>query len=202
MFGLLTLGSSFVPGLFSPFEQTGSIVQPVFAEDPTALQAPGSSPNSEKRAAPPSVSPEQDRLAQSIGETTMSPFCPGRTLSSCPSPQARELRDQIREWLAQGYSESGVRNQLRIIYGEEVRGTPPNGGWLGDLGWYAPFAFVLASLALVAMKVRSMARERRTTAQLKGGVPERGAPVQENGAEPSPETLAFVSRELDARIRR
>ncbi|MFN8392399.1 MAG: cytochrome c-type biogenesis protein CcmH [Bdellovibrionota bacterium] len=96
-----------------------------------------------------------ERSAQEISETMMSPFCPGRTISSCPSPQARELRTQIFQWLQQGYSEEAVRNQLRTIYGEDVKGEPDKEGF-GLVGWFAPLIFVLLALLLVVWKLRKM----------------------------------------------
>jgi len=102
--------------------------------------------------------PPPDKLeleAQAISETSMSPFCPGRTISSCPSPQARELRGQIHTWLQQGYSPEAVKNQLLLIYGEDVRGTPQTEGF-GIVGWTMPAVFVILSLALVFIKLRKM----------------------------------------------
>src|SRR5690606_7766162 len=43
---------------------------------------------------------EQSRRAAEIYKTTMSPFCPGRTIDACPSPYATEWRDDIRQWVA------------------------------------------------------------------------------------------------------
>lgn len=83
-----------------------------------------------------------EKLTQEISETTMSPYCPGRTISSCPSIQARELREQIYDWFAQGYSRKAVMNQLFTIYGEEVRGMPKTVGF-GRMAWIAPGLFVL-----------------------------------------------------------
>ena len=102
---------------------------------------------------------EMDRLAQELRETSMSPFCPGRTISSCPSSEARDLRHQIRTWLEQGYTPDAVRNQLLVIYGEDVRGTPQGEGF-GIVGWVAPAVFVLLSVALVLIKLRRMKRDQ------------------------------------------
>ncbi len=111
------------------------------------------------------MSPEQlETAAQAISETSMSPFCPGRTISSCPSPQARDLRGQIHTWLSQGYSEEAVRNQLLLIYGEDVRGTPQSEGF-GLVGWTMPAVFVLLSVALLFLKLRRMKSEKRPPEQ-------------------------------------
>ncbi len=107
---------------------------------------------------PQTSAADLDKLAQEISETTMSPFCPGRTISSCPSPQARELRGQIHTWLNSGYSPDAVRNQLFTIYGEDVRGTPESEGF-GLVGWFAPAVFVILSLAIIFRKLGRMKRK-------------------------------------------
>ena len=117
-----------------------------------ALAIFGSAPFVRAEIPPPD---QLDLTAQAISETSMSPFCPGRTISSCPSPQARELRGQIHTWLQQGYSPDAVRNQLLLIYGEDVRGTPQTEGF-GIVGWVMPAVFVVLSLALVFVKLRKM----------------------------------------------
>ena len=103
-----------------------------------------------------------DAVTQTISDSIMSPFCPGRTLSACPSGKATDLRAEIKGWLTQGYSEAAVYNQLRVRYGETVTGVPASSG-VGLLGWFAPAIFVAFALLVVARKLRSMRRERVVT---------------------------------------
>lgn len=91
--------------------------------------------------------------AQDISDTTMSPFCPGRTISACPSDEARQLRGKIESWLQEGYSEAAVRNQLSLIYGEEVSGAPRFSG-VGWLGWLLPGFVALAGGVFIVIRVR------------------------------------------------
>lgn len=97
---------------------------------------------------------DSEQIAQKISETTMSPFCPGRTISACPSGEARNLRDKIINWLEHGYSEQAVRNQLRMIYGKEVEGKPDFSGF-GLIAWIVPGLFVLLGLITISMWLRS-----------------------------------------------
>lgn len=91
-----------------------------------------------------------ERQSQEIYDTTMSPFCPGRTISACPSPDARNLRDQIQSWFAQGYSVTAVKNQLRTLYGDSVLGVPDSKGF--DLvAWLSPLIFIAVGLCLIYM---------------------------------------------------
>ena len=58
----------------------------------------------------------------------MSPFCPGRTLASCPSPQAAELVQWIVMQEAAGATREEVIEILVERYGEEILGAPPAEG--------------------------------------------------------------------------
>ena len=58
----------------------------------------------------------------------MSPYCPGRTLSSCPSPQAAELV----QWMVLQEAAGSTREEIIAIlierFGEEILGAPPARG--------------------------------------------------------------------------
>jgi cytochrome c-type biogenesis protein CcmH/NrfF len=91
---------------------------------------------------------EIETKTQAISEQVMSPYCPGRTLSSCPSEDARKLRFQISEWLSQGYSESAVKRQLIGIYGSDVIGQPEFKGF-GKIAWVSPFLIIIAAFCVL-----------------------------------------------------
>lgn len=96
----------------------------------------------------------EDRT-QNISERVMSPFCPGRTLSACPSDQARQLRTSIGSWFEQGYSVEAVENRLVMSYGQEVFGVPSSTP-VGLVGWYLPAVFVLLMVIGVVVVLRKM----------------------------------------------
>ena len=58
----------------------------------------------------------------------MSPYCPGRTLASCPSPQAAELVQWIVVQEAAGATREEVVEMLIERFGEEILGAPPAKG--------------------------------------------------------------------------
>jgi cytochrome c-type biogenesis protein CcmH len=58
----------------------------------------------------------------------MSPYCPGRTLASCPSPQAAELVQWMVLQEAAGSSKEEVVAILIERFGEEILGAPPAKG--------------------------------------------------------------------------
>ena len=93
--------------------------------------------------------PDVDSDLQYISDNTMSPYCPGLTLSSCPSPQATELRGEIRALLVAGYSVEAVQNQLKMRFGSTVAGVP-----LGSLIWIIPGIFVLLGGLFIVLFLR------------------------------------------------
>ncbi len=94
-------------------------------------------------------SAEVETAASKIFHTTMSPVCPGRTLATCPSSQAADLKDEIRAKLAAGVSPDSIRVGLFDEYGEVVRATPPASGF-GLLAWLVPgMVFLVGALALM-----------------------------------------------------
>lgn len=72
----------------------------------------------------PASSAEIDRQLHEFSESIMSPYCPGMTLSGCPSPDARSLREEVRSRLAQGESQQSIRDTLVQRFGSELTGLP------------------------------------------------------------------------------
>lgn len=89
------------------------------------------------------------RAARQIFETVMSPYCPGRTISNCPSPQADELRDVITQKIAAGEEPEAIKEELYAIFGDELR-TVPRARGFGLLAWFVPALAFLAGVWWIA----------------------------------------------------
>jgi cytochrome c-type biogenesis protein CcmH len=87
-------------------------------------------------------SADTDSIAQGIFHTTMSPFCPGRLLSDCPSSQAAELKQLIRDELSKGTSSDQIRAELISKFGDQVSAEPLGSGF-GAVAWWTPVLFVI-----------------------------------------------------------
>lgn len=83
---------------------------------------------------------EVDREAGRLFDQVMSPFCPGRTLTNCPSPQAEVLRDGITERLRAGATPDEIWEDLYEVYGDQVRSIPRATGF-NLLAWMIPGLF-------------------------------------------------------------
>jgi len=90
----------------------------------------------------------EEREVQVIVRNTASPFCPGKTLDSCPSPKAGEWRREIREWVSEGVPESAIRDRLQArVPGFDLNIPPVKSGWVIPLialalstGWFIAMA--------------------------------------------------------------
>jgi cytochrome c-type biogenesis protein CcmH/NrfF len=87
----------------------------------------------------------------------MSPYCPGRSLVECPSPQATELRMWIHAQEQAGASRADVEARLVQEFGEEtLRHAPRAEGW-GLWAYLTPGLVMLAGGALVVWFFRRSA---------------------------------------------
>jgi cytochrome c-type biogenesis protein CcmH/NrfF len=98
-----------------------------------------------------------ERRAQDIIRTTMSPFCPGRTLDSCPSPKAGDWRDDVRRWVADGVSTTEIRDRLAERVPEvDLTGAPSTA-----LDAVLPVVVTIVALALLFLLLRALLGRRR-----------------------------------------
>jgi len=110
-------------------------------------------------AVPAEEASPDGRQVQAIVRNTASPFCPGKTLDSCPSPKAGEWRREIREWVSEGVPESAIRDRLQArVPGFDLSIPPVKSGWVIPL-----IALALSTGWLIAMARRF--RRRRGSKQ-------------------------------------
>jgi cytochrome c-type biogenesis protein CcmH/NrfF len=131
--------------------------------------------------------------AQRLYGELMSPFCPGLTLATCPSPGADSLRHDIRSRLAHGQSPRSIRAAYAAVWGEQILGAPRWRGW-GIVLWLAPAVVLAAGAAALAMWLARLRARGRA-----GGEP-AGVPPREATAPPLDERMRKrLEEELAAR---
>ena len=86
--------------------------------------------------------PSPKQQAADMAGQLMSPFCPGRLLADCTSPNAGELRQAIAARIAAGETADAVKADLVRRYGTAILGAPQpkaSGCWRGwclaSWGW-------------------------------------------------------------------
>lgn len=86
---------------------------------------------------------ETPAIARQIIDGSMSPYCPGLTLASCPSPSADSLRRAIIDRVNAGESRASIMTSLTAHYGDAIRSAPDTTGF-GLVGWLMPFVLLIA----------------------------------------------------------
>jgi len=95
--------------------------------------------------------------AYKLPHDLMSPFCPGRTLSACSSPQAEDLRMWMIVQEASGRSREDVEAELFERYGDVLRPAPRAIGF-GLAAYAFPVIAFLAGGVVVAVFLRRQTR--------------------------------------------
>lgn len=101
-----------------------------------------------------------DSWAYDVWHDTMSPYCPGRTLAECPSPQADQLRLWILDQAASGVSRDEVQQVLLQQFGDDILTAPRAEGW-GLAAYGIPLAGFVLGAVVVALVMRRMVGPRR-----------------------------------------
>jgi cytochrome c-type biogenesis protein CcmH/NrfF len=68
---------------------------------------------------------EAEQILSELSNDLMSPYCPGRTISSCPSEQARKLEDHILAEAKAGKSRQEIEQELVDQFGSTIIGYAP-----------------------------------------------------------------------------
>ena len=95
--------------------------------------------------------------AYQLSHDLMSPFCPGRTLSACSSPQAESLRMWMIVQEASGRSREDVEAELFERYGDVLRPAPRATGF-GLAAYVFPVIAFLGGGIVVAVFLRRQTR--------------------------------------------
>ena len=107
---------------------------------------------------PAEDAPDEGRQVQAIVRNTASPFCPGKTLNSCPSPKAGEWRRDIRGWVVDGVPEPEIHDRLQArVPGFDLSIPAVKSGWVIPV-----IALALSTLWFVVMAHRFRGRGVKT----------------------------------------
>jgi cytochrome c-type biogenesis protein CcmH/NrfF len=127
---------------------------------------------------------EESGWGYQLSKEVMSPYCPGRALSDCPSPQAADLREWIVEQENAGVSRSEVEQELFRVFGDQLLQAPRAKG-MGLVAYLIPAAAFAAGGVLLVFFLR---RQRLAV----GG----SSPAPVPAAPPDPDLEKVVEEEL------
>lgn len=107
-------------------------------------------------AAPPD--PALERRVAALAEQLRCVVCQNQTIADSEAELAVDLRQQVREQLAQGSSEAQVIDFMVQRYGDFVLYRPPlKSGTL--LLWFGPFVLLAAGLLALASRLAAQRRQ-------------------------------------------
>jgi cytochrome c-type biogenesis protein CcmH/NrfF len=95
--------------------------------------------------------------SEQLESELMSPYCPGRSLTECPSPQATELRLWIQAQERAGVPRASVEARLFEQFGDQLRHGPRAEGW-GLWAYLVPAGALAAGFACVLLFLRRQSR--------------------------------------------
>lgn len=137
------------------------VAQPVFAE-----AAPGETPRKVDRefvvsivGAPEDTPPAN---AQALEEKTFTaglllrcPVCQGSAIADSPSPTAINMKNEVRDLMALGFSQDQVLRYFEASYGQFVLMEPKAEG-INWLVWLLPGVLLLAGFVFVGISVKRL----------------------------------------------
>lgn len=104
---------------------------------------------------------EVGRRTRRLADELKSPFCPGKTLMTCTSYQAFELRREIRAMIEQGMNDDEILTALVEVHGEEIHNPPQP--WYTVLVPFLPFLVLGVLLFWIFRKWKQRDAERPAT---------------------------------------
>ncbi|MCA9537935.1 MAG: cytochrome c-type biogenesis protein CcmH [Myxococcales bacterium] len=145
---------------------------------PAAAQTEPAAPPAPAAAAAESPTPPADegaideasRRVRRMADELRSPFCPGKTLMTCTSSNAYDLRKEMLNMVNEGYADDEIMRLLIERYGDQISNPPQP--------WYTFFVPFLPFLVLAGLLFWLVRRWRNR------GVAEAPAPtLPEAGAD-------------------
>lgn len=107
-------------------------------------------------AGEPLSGPLLDAETERVGSLVRCPVCQGLSVTDSPAPMALKMKRQVRDLLAEGYTERQILSYFERSYGEFVLLEPPLRG-VNWIVWLAPVFLLLIGLAVVVWLFRKRA---------------------------------------------
>lgn len=127
-----------------------------------AARADQSSPSTAQVSATqptPEMEARATKRINRLSDELKSPFCPGKTLLTCTSPEAFKLRREMRQLIFKGYSDDDIMRELRSSFGERLENPPQP--WFTVIIPILPFVFGgILALAMLFYWLSSSKRSR------------------------------------------
>ena len=91
---------------------------------------------------------------EDVSKSLMSPVCPGKMLSDCPSSEGSQLREVVKKQIREGKTKEEIISYFVEVYGKTVLSVPPSEGFL-ITSWLLPFIVFLSGLLIFSILIFS-----------------------------------------------
>lgn len=105
--------------------------------------------------ATPLAGAQLDRRTSEVAGLLRCPVCQGLSVADSPSAMAANMKGQVRELLARGYTQEQIVRYFEHSYGEFVELKPKFQG-VNTLVWTLPILVLIVGAALVFLKLRKL----------------------------------------------
>ena len=100
-----------------------------------------------------------DNDVNRVAKQLYSPVCPNTPLDVCETKACEDWRAQIRDQLAEGWTDQEVIDYFVAQYGERVLAEPQRKGFT-SLVWFLPLIVVLVGLGIVYEILRNWRKQK------------------------------------------
>ena len=116
---------------------------------------------------------------EEVTDLLMSPGCNYTyTLTLCPSAEAAQMREIVKDRLRQGQSKEEILAYFEAVYGPKVLAQPAKRGFF-SMAWWFPY-FILADVFAVAAVLILLWRKRAREDEEGAGGEDAGAVIEED----------------------
>jgi len=106
----------------------------------------------------PLAGAELDRRTEELTSLMRCPVCQGLSIADSGTMIAMSMKEEVRQFLAEGYTDDQVLLYFEASYGEFIRLEPKAKGF-NLVVWLAPLAALLLGLGLIIHKLRPRPEE-------------------------------------------
>ncbi len=112
-----------------------------------------------------------EERAQAIDQTLMCPVCPSETIDQSQVPIALQMRQRVRDMLADGATRDEIYDYFKVRYGETVLAAPSKGG-ANLTVWIVPPVGLVVGAVVLMVALRAMRRNPDPEEEGGGGASE------------------------------
>jgi cytochrome c-type biogenesis protein CcmH len=125
-----------------------TFARPSWAQERLPLAAPDASVVVGVPSGPPRVGDRLDAATKEIASLLRCPVCQGSSVWDSPATMAVNMKRQVRDLLADGYSQDQVLQYFKSSYGEFVLLAPPKNG-IALVVWILPAVFLVFGAGVI-----------------------------------------------------